>query len=75
MLLGEKLMDLANLDSDTAYEILVAINVLRRRLRDHDYEMYSRELPQYAARHRLDVGLLRAMVELTTTPIPLPDEA
>jgi hypothetical protein len=65
-------MDFGKLDSDAAYQLLVAINLLRRRLREHDNVAYSRELVELSTRHGIDVGLLRAMVELTTTPIPLP---
>jgi hypothetical protein len=65
-------MDFAKLDSGTAYQLLVAINLLRRRLRDNDPATYGRELVEFSTRHGIDVGLLRAMVELTTTPIPLP---
>ena len=65
-------MDFGKLDADAAYRLLVAINLLRRRIRDHDHATYSRELVEFAMRHGIDVGLLRAMVELTTTPIPLP---
>jgi len=65
-------MDLTKLDAHGAYEILIAINQLRRRLREEDYATYSRELRAFAHRHGLEVGLLRAMVELTTAPIPLP---
>ncbi len=65
-------MDFGKLDSDAAYQLLVAINLLRRRLRDDDHAAYSRELVELSRRHGVDVGLLRAMVELTTTPIPLP---
>lgn len=65
-------MDLTKLDARGAYGILIAINQLRSRLRSQDYATYSRELHQFASRHGIDVGLLRAMVELTTTPIPLP---
>lgn len=65
-------MDLTKLDAHGAYEILIAINQLRRRLRDKDHATYCRELRQFAHRHGLEVGLLRAMVELTTAPIPLP---
>lgn len=65
-------MDLTKLDAYGAYEILIAINQLRRRLRDQDYATYSRELREFAHRNSLEVGLLRAMVELTTAPIPLP---
>jgi hypothetical protein len=65
-------MDLTKLDAHGAYEILIAINQLRRRLRDEDYPAYSRELREFAYRHGIETGLLRAMVELTTSPIPLP---
>lgn len=65
-------MDLTKLDAHGAYQILVAINQLRRRLRDREYAVYTRELREYAYRHGLEVGLLRAMVELTTSPILLP---
>jgi hypothetical protein len=65
-------MDLTKLDAHGAYEVLIAINQLRRRLRDEDYATYSRELREFAHRHGIEVGLLRAMVELTTSPIPLP---
>jgi hypothetical protein len=65
-------MDLSKLDSESAYEILVAINELRRRLRDQEHVRYSCELRQYAVRHGINEVLLRAMVELTTSPIPLP---
>jgi hypothetical protein len=65
-------MDLTKLDAHGAYEILIAINQLRRRLRDEEYAAYSRELRDFANHHGIEVGLLRAMVELTTTPIPLP---
>jgi hypothetical protein len=65
-------MDLTKLDSHGAYEILVAINQLRCRLRNEDYATYARELRAFAHRNGLEVALLRAMVELTTAPIPLP---
>jgi hypothetical protein len=65
-------MDLTKLDAHGAYEILAAINQLRCRLRNQDHETYSRELHDFASRHGIEMGLLRAMVELTTTPIPLP---
>lgn len=65
-------MDLTKLDAHGAYEILIAINQLRSRLRAQDYGTYSRELREFAHRHGLEVGLLRAMVELTTSPIQLP---
>jgi hypothetical protein len=65
-------MDLSNLDPESAYDILIAINQLRRRLRDQENARYTYELRQYAMRHGIDESLLRAMVELTTTPIPLP---
>ena len=64
-------MDLTRLDSTTAQNILLAINLLRSRLRDQDYERYAEELRFYAARHGIEPGLLRAMVELTTEPIEL----
>ena len=41
-------MDLTKLDAYGAYEILIAINQLRRRLRDQDYATYSRELREFA---------------------------
>ena len=65
-------MDLTKLDAHGAYEILVAINQLRCRLRHQDYATYSRELREFAFRNGIEIGLLRAMVELTTSPIPLP---
>ena len=65
-------MDLTKLDAHGAYEILIAINRLRGRLRDQEYGTYSRELREFAFRHDIEVGLLRAMVELTTAPITLP---
>jgi hypothetical protein len=65
-------MDLTKLDAHGAYEILIAINQLRRRLRDEQHAAYSRELREFAYRHGIEIGLLRAMVELTTSPIPLP---
>ena len=65
-------MDLTKLDAHGAYEILAAINQLRCRLRHEDYATYDRELHDFASRHGIEMGLLRAMVELTTSPIPLP---
>jgi hypothetical protein len=65
-------MDLTKLDAHGAYEILIAINRLRSRLRAQDHAAYSRELREFAFRHGIEVGLLRAMVELTMSPITLP---
>jgi hypothetical protein len=64
-------MDLTRLDSKSAQNILLAINLLRRRLRDRDYDTYAIELGVYAAEHGIDTGLLRAMVELSADPIEL----
>ncbi len=64
-------MDLTRLDSKSAQNILLAINLLRRRLRDQDYDAYAIELRLYAAEHGIETGLLRAMVELSADPIEL----
>lgn len=56
-------------DGRRATAILLAINLLRRRLRDGEQVQYRAELLFYAFDLDVPIEQLRAMAELETTPV------